>query len=192
GGQLHLDGGLRFDYFRFDIHDRINAADSGTAGSSSFQPKANISYTPSDRVPLTLYFDYGRGISSQDARGVVQRPDAPRVSTTDFYQIGTAHHLKRFSVSTDLFLIDRSNEQVYMPDDGSFEFKGPSRAYGGEVKTSLRVTRTLSFNAGFTRVGNAFFRGTAPLVYVDSSPHFVANAALTLGDWRGFSGSLRY
>ena len=192
GSHLHVDGGFRLDYFRFELSDQIAANGSGAQSSSRFQPKANLAYTPSDRVPLTLYFDYGRGISSQDARGVVQRPESPRVSTTDFFQIGAAHRLKRFSVSTDLFLIDRSNEQVYIPDDGTFEFKGPSRAYGGEVKTSVQVTRVLSFNAGFTRVANAFFRGTFPRVYVDSAPHLAGNAALTLGDWRGFSGSLRY
>jgi outer membrane receptor for monomeric catechols len=92
----------------------------------------------------------------------------------------------------DLFLIDRSNEQVYIPDDGSFEFLGPSRGYGFEVKTSTKITRHLSFNGGLTRVGNAFFRGTEPRVYIDSAPHFVSNAALTLNEWRGFSTSIRY
>ncbi len=192
GGRLHLDGGLRYDYFRFKVDDRVNPLASGTQGASRFQPKANIAYTPSDRVPLTIYFDYGRGISSQDARGVVAMPEAPKVSTTDFYQLGTSHHLRRFSLSADLFLIDRSNEQVYIPDDGSFEFKGPSRSYGGELKTSVQITRALSFNAGMTKVGNAFYRGTFPRIYVDSAPHLVSNAALTLADWRGFNGSLRY
>jgi outer membrane receptor protein involved in Fe transport len=192
GGRLHMDAGLRYDYFRFDVQDRVSPVNSGTYGSARLQPKANIAYTPSDRFPLTVYFDYGRGISSQDARGVVRRPSAPRISTTDFYQLGLSHHLKRFSLSADLFLIDRSNEQVYIPDDGSFEFKGPSRSYGGEVKTSVQVTRHIAFNAGMTRVGNAFFRGTAPRLYLDSAPHFVSNAALTLANWRGFSGSLRY
>jgi outer membrane receptor protein involved in Fe transport len=192
GGRLHLDGGLRYDYFRFDVEDRVNPISSGIHGASRLQPKANVAYTPSDRFPLTVYFDYGRGISSQDARGVVQRPSAPRISTTDFYQLGLSHHLRRFSLSADLFFIDRSNEQVYIPDDGSFELKGPSRSYGGEVKTSVQVTRHVAFNAGMTRVSNAFFRGTAPRVYLDSAPHFVSNAALTLANWRGFSGSLRY
>jgi hypothetical protein len=67
---------------------------------------------------------------SQDARGIVQKPDVPKVATTDFYQLGGSYHLKRVSLSTDTFLIDRSNEQVYIPDDGTFEFKGPSRSHG--------------------------------------------------------------
>jgi hypothetical protein len=200
-GHLHLEGGIRFDYFHFNVDDRIDPTASGAQGASRAQPKFNLSVTPSDRAPMTFYFNYGRGISSQDARGVAQRPDRPRISTTDFYQVGISQNLNRFSMSADLFLIDRSNEQVYIPDDGSFEFKGPSRAYGFEVKTAMRLTRFLSFNAGVTKVTNAFFRDyffeendPAPgeRKYIDSAPQIVANAGLTLAGWRGFSGSLRW
>lgn len=205
-GHVHVEGGLRYDYFRFRVNDQMDPAASGRHGATRVQPKFNVSVTPTDRLPLTLYFNYGRGIASQDARGVVQRPERPRLSTTDFYQVGTAHHfdlfgVKRFSVSTDVFLLDRSNEQVYIPDDGSFEFKGPTRAYGFEVKTAAKLTRFVSFNAGVTSVANAFYRDyffaeddPAPgqRKYVDSAPRLVANAALTLTGWRGFSGSLRY
>lgn len=92
---------------------------------------------------------------------------------------------------TDAFLINHSNAQVYVPDDGSFEFKGPSRAYGYEAKTSIAITRYVSLNGGLTKTGNAFFNGGDHRVYVDSAPHFVANAALTLAAWQGWSGSLR-
>lgn len=200
-GHLHLEGGIRFDYFHFKVDDRIDPTASGAQGASRAQPKFNLSLTPSDKVPMTFYFNYGRGISSQDARGVVQRPDKPKISTTDFYQVGISQNFSRISMSADMFLIDRSNEQVYIPDDGSFEFKGPSRAYGFEVKSALRLTRFLSFNAGMTKVTNAFFRDyffeeddPAPgeRKYIDSAPHIVANAALTMSGWRGFSGSLRW
>ena len=192
GGRLHLEGGLRYDYFRFSVEDLIRPAFSGARGEGRFQPKASLAYTPSHSFPATVHFNYGRGISSQDARGVARRPESPRVATTDFYQLGTSHNYGRFSASADLFLIDNSNQQVYIPDDGSIEFAGPSRAYGFEVKNSIRITRRLSFNGGLTRVMNAFYRGTRPREYVDSAPHAVANAGFTLSDWRGFSGSLRY
>jgi TonB-dependent receptor-like protein len=116
---------------------------------------------------------------------VVQRPSVPRISTTDFHQVGASHNMRRFSLSTDLFLIDRSNEQVYIPDDGSFELKGPSRSYGWEAKTSFQILKHLALN-------NAFYRGTTPRIYVDSAPHSVANTGLTFSDWRGFNASLRY
>ena len=100
--------------------------------------------------------------------------------------------LNQSLLSTDLFLIDRSNEQVYIPDDGSFELKGPSRSYGWEARTSVQVTRHLILNGGFTQVSNAFYLGTSPRLYIDSAPHSVANSGLTLAGWHGFNGSLRY
>jgi len=218
-GHVRVEGGLRYDYFRFDadgfnvsrVAGGFDPAFGGTRGASRFQPKAAISYTPADDVPVTVFFNYGRGIASQDARGVVggfisdeqgttgtPAPDSPGISsgppiaTTDFYQIGTSHNTRRISVSTDLFLIDQSNQQVYIADDGSIEFAGPSRTYGGELKFSVALMRRLSVNGGITRVGNSFFRGTNPRIYVDSAPHTVGNGSITLTGLRGFNGSLRY
>jgi outer membrane receptor protein involved in Fe transport len=192
-GRLHVDTGLRYDYFRFLVRDLIEPLSSGTRGQGRFQPKANLAYRPWRALPTTVYLNYGRGINSQDARGVVRgTAGGPPIATTDFYQFGVAHNLKRFAVSGDLFLIDHSNEQVYIPDDGSIEFAGPSRSSGYEVKTSLQLTRALSFNAGLTQIMNAFYRGTAPRVYVDSAPHTVANAGLVLTSLHGFTASLLY
>ena len=55
----------------------------------------------------------------------------------------------------------------------------------------MELTHHLSLNGGLTKVANAFYRGTVPRIYVDSAPHFTANAGLTLADWHGWSGSLR-
>jgi outer membrane receptor protein involved in Fe transport len=121
----------------------------------------------------------------------VQRPDSERIATTDFYQFGTSHRIGRVSATTDLFLIDRSAEQVYLADDGTFEFMGPSRAYGFETKLGIELNRFVSFYGGMTKVGNAFYRGTGPREYVTNAPHFVANAGVTVSSWRGWSGSLR-
>lgn len=190
-GKLLLSAGLRFDEFRYGILDEVDPANSGVQYAGRWQGKGSAAFTPSQRVPLTFHANYGRGINSVDARGVVQMPNQPRLATTDFYQVGASSNLSRFSFSADAFLIDHSNEQVYIPDDGSFEFKGPTRAYGFEAKTSVAITRHISLNAGMTKIANAFYKGGDHRVYVDSAPHFVANAALTVGAWHGWSGSLR-
>jgi len=191
-GRLILGGGVRYDEFRYGVADRVNPDSGGLQYAGRWQGKGNLAFTPARRLPVTLSLNYGRGINSIDARGVVRQPRRPRLATTDFYQTGAALNRGRFGVSVDAFLIDHSNEKVYIPDDGSFEFKGPSRAYGYEAKTSMQLTHHVSLNAGTTKIANAFFRGGDHRVYVDSAPHFVANAALTVADWRGWSGSLRY
>jgi outer membrane receptor protein involved in Fe transport len=190
-GRLLLGGGVRYDEFRYNVKDLVLPEQSGLQWAGRWQGKGNLAFTPSHDAPLTIHLNYGRGINSIDARGVVQKPEEPRLATTDFYQFGTSSNHGRFSLSTELFLIDHSNEQVYIPDDGSFEFKGPSRAYGYEAKASIELTRRLSLNGGLTKIANAFFKGGDHRVYVDSAPHFVANAALTLAGWHGWSGSLR-
>ena len=190
-GRLLLGAGLRYDEFRYDVRDLVAPARSGIRWAGRWQGKGSIAYAPSHALPLTLHANYGRGINSIDARGVVQHPEEPRLATTDFFQLGTSSNCGRLGLTTDLFLIDHSNEQVYIPDDGSFEFKGPSRAYGYEAKLSVALTHHLALNGGLTKIGNAFFRGGDRRVYVDSAPHLVANAALTLAAWHGWSGSLR-
>ena len=190
-GRLLLSGGIRYDQFRFGVQDHLNPA-AGTAQTAGrWQGKGSVAFTPAASVPVALHLNYGRGINSSDARAVIQRPDRPRLAATDFYQAGLSSNAGRFSLSADLFLIDHSNEQVYIPDDGSLEFKGPSRAYGYETKLSASLTRHLSLSAGVTKTGNAFYKGGDHRVYVDSAPHFVANAGLTLSSWHAWSGSFR-
>ena len=226
-GHLRVDLGLRFDYFTFDVdgfelggtEETGNLCNSnfanpvttqnpcalilnGKEAAGRFQPKAAIALSPFEKTPISFYANYGRGISSQDARGVVRNPQAPKISTTDFYQVGTSYNSRRFSAVFSSFLIDRSNEQVYIPDDGSIEFAGRSRAYGIELRNSVRFTRHLSFNGGLTQVIKAFYPGefydnyannnSRERVVVDSAPKTVANGSLVLSELRGFNSSLSW
>jgi hypothetical protein len=191
GDRLQLGGGLRYDVFRFRVNDLADPLSSGVHNATRWQPKASVAFTPSSRVPVSLHANYGRGISTADARVIVQRPGSPRIANTDFYQFGSSHRIGRFSAVADVFLIQRSAEQVYLADDGTFEFLGPSRAYGYEAKVSAQLTRWLSLYSGLTKVGNIYYRHTTPREYVTNAPRMVANAGLTLTGWRGWSGSLR-
>jgi outer membrane receptor protein involved in Fe transport len=189
---LHIDAGLRFDDFRFNVADRQLASNSDLSSASSVEPKMNVVYTPSLRLPMALHFNFGRAVASQDARGLALDHTAPKVASTNFYMIGMSHQLRRFSASTDFFLIDRQHEDVYDPDNGTMQYQGPSRSYGWEAKASLQLGEHVSWNAGLTQVSNAFFLGTSPRQYVDSAPHSVGNSSLTLSEWRGLFSSLRY
>jgi len=202
-GHLRVEAGLRFDYFTFDV-DGFETSNQttflkGKEGAGKFQPKLALALSPFEKTPISFYFNYGRGISSQDARGVVRNPEAPKISTTDFYQTGTSYNSRRLSLVGSFFFIDRSNEQVYIPDDGSIEFAGRSRSYGFELKNSIRFTRNLSFNIGLTQVLRAFYPGeffdnnnSRERVIVDSAPHTVANGSLVLSELRGFNSSLSW
>jgi hypothetical protein len=188
---LHADAGLRVDAFRFRLDDRTTQT-RDMSWATGVEPKVNLVYTPWKAAVLALHFNFGRAVTSEDARGIATAPDAPRVAATNFYMLGTSHRLQRFAASADVFLIDRAHEDVYDADSGTMEYQGPSRSYGWEVKTSAQLAAHVSWNAGLTQVSNAFFLGTAPRTYVDSAPHTVANASLTLNGWHGVYSSLRW
>ena len=120
----------------------------GSESAAKLQPKLSLAWSPTDRLPFSFYLNYGRGISSQDARGCHQVARRSKISTTDFYQAGTSFPDQKISFVFSTFLIDRSHEQVYIPDDGSIEFAGRTRSYGIELRNSLRLTKWLSFNGG--------------------------------------------
>ena len=190
-GKLLATAGMRFDAFRFDVRDRVLQGPAAVESTGRWQPKLSLAWTPTRRVPVTLHANYGRGISSIDARSILARRDGTKVSTTDFYEAGFASNWSRFSLAGDLFWIDRSHEMVYVADDGTLEFLGPSRAYGMEAKASVQVTRRVSVSGGLTKVINAFYRDALPRAYVDRAPHFAANGAITIAAWKGWSGSAR-
>jgi hypothetical protein len=191
GGRLLATAGLRWDAFDFSVVDRLDAAGSAREQASRVQPKLGLALTPTFRLPLVLHINYGRGISSIDARSIAKDPRGTKLATSDFYQAGASYAGRRWSAAVDGFFIDRSNEMVYIADDGTLELYGPSRAYGYEAKLSVDLTRRLSISGGVTHVANAFYRGTEPCIYVDRAPRFTANAALTLAGWRGWTASLR-
>ena len=162
----------------------------GAWTADRLQRKANVAFTPLQRFPITFYGNYGRGISTADARAVIERPRQQRIATTDFYQAGAARNFQRVSVSADLLWIDRSHEQVYIPDDGSFEFKGPSRAYGFEAKSSVHITRHIAWSGAVMKLANAYYRGATPRIYLDSAPHFVASSGLLMSPWKLWTASV--
>lgn len=190
-GRLQIGGGVRFDNIYFNLRDRIDP-DPVTSGSVAvWQPKFNFAFTPSSRLPLTLHFNYGRGLSTNNAIAVIKNPGQPRISKSDFFQFGTSHRKGRVSLANSMFLIDRSNESVYVADEGITELLGPTRSWGFESKTSVQLTRWLAANGGITKVLNVFFRGTNPREHVTRAPRFNGWGGLTASGWRGWSGSLR-
>lgn len=193
GGRLQVGGGLRWDVFRYGIDDLVEPEFTGAEASARLQPKASLAYSPFDEIPFKAFFNYGRAIASLDARGAVRRPEGPLIATTDFLQWGVQQSIgSRVSFFGDFFHIQTSNQLVYIPDDGSVEFSDPARSYGFEARMSAAITSKLSVDGGLTKVLNAYYRGGGPeRIYLDSAPHFTANAALTLADWRGWAGSLR-
>lgn len=192
GGRLQLTGGLRLDWFRFATVDHLEPQFSQTETAAKLQPKAAVSFAPWRQAGIQLFYNYGRGIASMDARGVARRPNSPHISTTDFQQFGfETTPLDRWSVLADMFVIRQSNQLVYIPDDGTIDFTDPSLSYGYEVKTMVDLTSKLGLAGSITKVLNAYFVDSEPRFYLERAPRFVAEGSLVLSNWRRWNASLR-
>jgi outer membrane receptor protein involved in Fe transport len=170
----------------------MNPGQSRSQTQGFWQPKAAVAYTPKLGMPLTLHANYGRSTTSSDARSLLALNLPTIGATTDFYQVGTSHNHGRYSIATSFFLIERSNEFIYVSDSGLTELGGPSRSTGFEVKSSLNITRWLSLNGSISKVANSYYKDTEPREYVIRAPHFTAYSALTVSNYHGWSGSLRF
>jgi outer membrane receptor protein involved in Fe transport len=190
-GRLRVETGLRIDAFRFAVDDHVEPARSGDRSATSLQPKLALSFRPSATGALRLHLDYGRGVASQDARGVVQRPEGPAVSATDMVKAGLSRNAQRLSASAAAFVIARDHEQVYVPDDGSIELSGPSRSWGYEARAGARLSPHLTLAGGLTHVIDTRYRDVSRTPVV-GAPRLVADAAVLLESFHGVSGSLRY
>jgi outer membrane receptor protein involved in Fe transport len=193
-GKVQVSGGLRYDQFFYRVTDRLTGGLTGGRSRNNgglWQPKASFAYTPWLGKPLTIHWNYGRSVTSTNARALGIDPESPLIAKTDLYQFGTSHNKGRYSLATSFFWIDRSLETIYEADSGVTAFTGPSRSYGYEAKTSVQLTPFVALNASVTKVINAFYRDTNPRLYIDRAPHFTGYVGLTMTQWKGWSGSLR-
>jgi outer membrane receptor protein involved in Fe transport len=80
---------LQSDYSAKSVYDDFGR----TRKRRTFAAEACHSLSPFEAFPMSFYVNYGRGIASQDARGVVRSPDAPKsfddrfLSSRNFIQL---------------------------------------------------------------------------------------------------------
>ena len=77
------------------------------------QPKASLAWRPVWRLPLMLHLNYGRGISSLDARALVTTENPRALASTGFYLGGISSLFGRVSLAASLLLIDRAASRKY-------------------------------------------------------------------------------
>lgn len=192
--QLRTVLGVRADAFTFAVEDflentaEVGSRTSGTKEAFLVSPKLSLLWTPQEK--LELFFNYGRGFHSNDARGVVsaQTPVTP-LATANGYEVGMKSRLfnDSFHMSISAFGLDLASELVWVGDEGTTEAKGPSRRLGVEWDSKVRITTWLwaSFDATFTRA--RFRNGT----FVPLALPWTLNATVQATHPSGFFGGLR-
>ncbi len=178
--------GLRADFFGFDVNELSETlgpgqpATSGTKQKSLLSPKATVVVTP--LRALDLYFNFGMGFHSNDARLAVQEgqvtPDGaivnvvPRLYGGEFGARLTLWD--RFTVAAALWASYLENETVFDGDAGVFLPADPTRRWGVDVEARAHPLSWLFLDldvaqASATSVPNAGNGGAialAPTLYL--------------------------
>ena len=190
--KLSINGGLRFDFFRFAYRDRL-------AGETEFRhqqrsilsPKLNFVYTPSAAVKL--YLNNGIGFHSNDTRVILDntaRTILPKVYGTDLGVI--LKPSKHLVLKTALWHFYSEQEFVYIGDEGIVEPGGKTRRTGIDLSARYQFTSWLFGDLDLNYTKARAIDEIKGEDFVPLAPSFTSIGGLLAKMKNGFSASLRY
>jgi len=128
---LRLSTGLRYDYLDFDVTALNALSADGSKSDNEFSAKFGLAYAALDN--LELYYNWGEGFHSNDARGVVNAVDpVPGISTGTGYEAGARWSIGDFKFTGAFWWLDQDSELIFVGDSNSVEPKGESERDGVE------------------------------------------------------------
>ena len=147
--RLRVNAGLRYDYYDFDVTALNAISAEGAQTDGEISPKLGLAYLAMDN--LELYYNWGRGFHSNDARGVVKAIDpVPGISTGLGYETGGRLTLGDFRFTSAYWWLDQDSELIFVGDSNSVEPKGASERDGLELTMFWQPIDWLGVDAVYT------------------------------------------
>jgi hypothetical protein len=188
--------GLRADRLSARVDSRTLAANSGAALSTQLSPKFTLVAGPF--ASTELFFNAGRGMHSNDARGSTIRRDpktgdavdpvAPLVASRGHELGARSEFIPGLQSSLALWTLDFDSELVYVGDAGATEASLASRRRGVEFNNRYSPRPWLLLDADLAWTHARFANGGRIPNAVDK----VALLAATLRDAGPWSASLQW
>ncbi|MER2538997.1 MAG: TonB-dependent receptor [Azonexus sp.] len=196
---LRSISGLRGDAYDFTVDSNLSA-NSGKASDQMLTPKFSLVFGPWQKTEL--YFNYGHGFHSNDARGttITQDPGSgnpvgrvkPLVRTKGS-EIGLRTEIVQgWQSNVALWQLEAASELLFVGDAGTTEASRPSRRYGVEWTNLYVPTDWLAIDADLA-VSHARFRDSDVAGnYIPGAVSSTANLGLTLDQLGPWFGTLRF
>lgn len=188
---MRVTGGLRGDYFTFDVRNTCAGCPQQAAGrkdSGIVTTKANLILGP--WAGTEFFFNFGSGYHSNDARAAVTAAASPLSRATGM-EVGIRSKPwgpEGMELIATLWTLDLQSELVFVGDEGTTEARGPTRRRGLELGARGQVAGPLYFNGSFTVTRSEFSQtGRA----VPLAPDITAFGALILRWPEGLSSQLQ-
>ena len=192
--------GLRVDQARFDVDSLSDAANSGRASAHRFSPKFALIAGPWARTEF--FFNAGRGLHSNDARGTTARVDpktgeavdrVPALVAAKGLELGMrTEWLPGLQSSLAVWKLDFDSELVYVGDAGATEANRPSRRRGIEWNNRYVPQPWLLVDADLAWTHARFADADPAGNRIPNAVDKVASLAVTLRDLGPWSASLQW
>ena len=176
---MRLVGGLRGEFFTFDVGNRCTTCiqqPSGRSTSSIVLPKMSLVLGP--WAKSELFLNYGEGFHSNDARSTVSVGASP-LARARSYEVGVRSRPwgpEGLELIATAWRLDLKSELVLMGDEGTTEIRGATRRQGVEVAARGKVWGPLYVNGSFTWTHAEFRNGDA----IPLAPEYTAYGAAIL------------
>lgn len=198
---FRLEIGGRYDYFIFDVEDRLPTDSShmnysGYNYQALFSPKLNFIFTVNSH--LQFFINSGTGYHSNDARSVVQEEKNHQLPRSWGAEVGSLTHIKKqATLSIALWWLDLENELVYVGDNGTTENKGSSRRTGIDLSLRYQFNSWLYADADLNLSKNIFTdtvfgKKKASDYHIPLAPVITSSGGLTGKFKNGMETTFRY
>ena len=191
--------GIRADAFKF----KVNSKDYNLTDEDSdfiLSPKASIAYAFSDNNEM--YFSYGNGFHSNDARGVITFADSiaeeklspadPLVKSTGFEWGIKALINEQLNTSLAVWSLELDSELLFVGDAGNTEANRPSKRWGIEFNNLWSINEIWSLEADFAYSNAKFSDDDLENRSVPGSLKNVASGILSAEYPSGFFASFSF
>ncbi len=191
--------GLRADQIGMQVSSRTLAANSGTTRAHLLSPKFTLVAGPfSEPAKTEFFFNAGRGMHSNDARGstITQDPKTgtaqdkvPALVVSRGYELGArSEFVPGLQSSLALWKLDFDSELIYVGDAGATEAAAASRRHGVEFNNRYTPVPWLLLDADLAWTHSRYANGDRIPNAVDR----VASIAGTLRNLGPWSASLQW
>jgi len=146
---LRLLGGVRGDYYDFNVRALNAGLDEGKVQDDAVSPKIGFAYSVSNRIEL--YGNWGRGFHSNDARGVVNNTTpVDGLSKGEGKEFGARLELGNFKITSTYWWLDLDSELGFVGDTNSVEPGPATKRHGYELVGFWRPIPWMAFDAVWT------------------------------------------
>lgn len=176
--ELRFLGGIRADYYDFDVKALNSGSYAGQKSESKASPKLGLAYEVN--ANFEVYGNWGQGFHSNDARGVVNNLDpVPGLSEGTGYEGGARVALGDFKFTGAYWWLDQDSELIFVGDSNAVEPKGSSEREGLELTMFWLPNDWLAIDATYT-TSDARYTDNPEGDYVEQAVEEAAQIGLTV------------